>query len=420
MGKYDFDLDIFGNNTISWIAKSVDICSSVLEFGPANGRLTKYLAEQKKCKVDIVEIDSESGKEAALYAEKALLGSEEGNIENYYWIQTEKKYDYIIFADVLEHLINPQDVLEHCSAVIAEKGKILVSIPNASHNSVIIELFNDEFEYNPTGILDNTHLKFFTRKSFERMAQNAGWTIIGEKAKQIRVGETEINNSYKDVPKNLFKELIHRENGNYYQYMFVLASCENYLSGTFERSVSLDSTSYYFSEVYTEWDGKFDYKHSISKHFDPYYGWLDVTFPLTGEGKKALIKPINCNCILSNLKIKVETDAGEKVVEIERSNGFLLEENIISLDDILELEICLPENSHKIIVQAQVLDYDFNKSIYESFVYHIEKKESEILEREQRLSEKDKHSEEILKQINQLEAELREKDNRIKEICNDY
>ena len=58
MGKYDFDLDIFGNNTISWIAKSVDICSSVLEFGPANGRLTKYLTEQKKCKVDIVEIDS--------------------------------------------------------------------------------------------------------------------------------------------------------------------------------------------------------------------------------------------------------------------------------------------------------------------------------------------------------------------------
>lgn len=420
MGKYDFDLDIFGNNTISWIAKSVDICSSVLEFGPANGRLTKYLTEQKKCKVDIVEIDSESGKEAALYAEKALLGSEEGNIENYYWIQTEKKYDYIIFADVLEHLINPQDVLEHCSAVIAEKGKILVSIPNASHNSVIIELFNDEFEYNPTGILDNTHLKFFTRKSFERMAQNAGWTIIGEKAKQIRVGETEINNSYKDVPKNLFKELIHRENGNYYQYMFVLASCENYLSGTFERSVSLDSTSYYFSEVYTEWDGKFDYKHSISKHFDPYYGWLDVTVPLTGEEKKALIKPINCNCILSNLKIKVETNAGEKVVEIERSNGILLEENIISLDDILELEIYLPENSYKIIVQAQVLDYDFNKSIYESLLYHIDKKENEVLEREQRLLEKDRHSKEILEQINQLETDLQEKDNRIKEICNDY
>lgn len=420
MGKYDFDLDIFGNNTISWIAKSVDICSSVLEFGPANGRLTKYLTEQKKCKVDIVEIDSESGKEAALYAEKALLGSEEGNIENYYWIQTEKKYDYIIFADVLEHLINPQDVLEHCSAVIAEKGKILVSIPNASHNSVIIELFNDEFEYNPTGILDNTHLKFFTRKSFERMAQNAGWTIIGEKAKQIRVGETEINNSYKDVPKNLFKELIHRENGNYYQYMFVLASCENYLSGTFERSVSLDSTSYYFSEVYTEWDGKFDYKHSISRHFDPYYGWLDVTVPLTGEEKKALIKPINCNCILSNLKIKVETNAGEKVVEIERSNGILLEENIISLDDILELEIYLPENSYKIIVQAQVLDYDFNKSIYESLLYHIDKKENEVLEREQRLLEKDRHSKEILEQINQLETDLQEKDNRIKEICNDY
>ena len=134
MGKYNFELDLFGNNTISWIANSVEEQSRVLEFGPANGRLTKYLSEQKKCKVDIVEIDSESGKEASQYAEKALIGELEGNIENYYWISQDIKYDYIIFADVLEHLIDPQSVLEHCSAVLGEKGKILVSIPNAAHN----------------------------------------------------------------------------------------------------------------------------------------------------------------------------------------------------------------------------------------------------------------------------------------------
>lgn len=464
MGKYNFELDLFGNNTISWIANSVEEQSRVLEFGPANGRLTKYLSEQKKCKVDIVEIDSESGKEASQYAEKALIGELEGNIENYYWISQDIKYDYIIFADVLEHLIDPQSVLEHCSAVLGEKGKILVSIPNAAHNSVIIELFNDEFEYNPTGILDNTHLKFFTRKSFEKMAQRAGWTIIAERAKQIRVGENEIRNSYKDVSKNMFKELIHRENGNYYQYMFVLASCENYLSGEFERTVSLDSTSFYYVELMTEWNGEFDYKHSISRHFDPYYGWIDVAFTLNQKSKSILIKPINSNCILENLIVKVETDDGERKIEIEKCNGIMLDNKIFSLENVLELEMLMPENSKKVIIQAHVIDYDFNPKIYEDLLQYIESNEKKLLAsleevkkqledtkikfeernfqindvdnklgqicREQEAIsglEKISSDNQLLEKLEKLETELQNKDikirdidTRIKEICNDY
>ncbi len=165
MGKYDFELDLYDENTISWIAQSVEAGSDVLEFGPANGRLTRYLKEKKGCHVDIVEIDEESGSEAAQYAEVSYIGDEEGDIEKYYWLSDNKKYDFIIFADVLEHLIHSDEVLKRCRRVIKENGKILVSIPNAAHNSVIIELFNDEFSYNPTGILDNTHVHFFTRSS---------------------------------------------------------------------------------------------------------------------------------------------------------------------------------------------------------------------------------------------------------------
>ena len=51
MGKYDFGLDMYDENTISWIANSVEPDSDVLEFGPANGRLTRYLKEYKNCKV---------------------------------------------------------------------------------------------------------------------------------------------------------------------------------------------------------------------------------------------------------------------------------------------------------------------------------------------------------------------------------
>ena len=181
--------------------------------------------------------------EAAQYAEVSYIGDEEGDIEKYYWLSDDEKYDFIIFADVLEHLIHSDEVLKRCRRVIKENGKRLASIPNAAHNSVIIELFNDEFSYNPTGILDNTHVHFFTRSSFEKMAAASGWAVIGEKAKEIRVGETEIQNTYKQVPREVYKELLHRPHGNVYQYMFTLVPSERYLSGDIVRTVNLDSTT---------------------------------------------------------------------------------------------------------------------------------------------------------------------------------
>ena len=77
-----------------------------------------------------------------------------------------------------------------------------------------------------TEILDNTHVHFFTRSSFEKMAAASGWAVIGEKAKEIRVGETEIQNTYKQVPREVYKELLHRPHGNVYQYMFTLVPSE--------------------------------------------------------------------------------------------------------------------------------------------------------------------------------------------------
>ena len=125
MGDYDFRLDLNTRNTMSLINRWIDRETVVLEFGPANGRLTKYLKEEKSCAVTIVEIDAESGREASAFAEQSFIGKKEGNIENYCWMKTSRKYDYIIFADVLEHLSNPKDVLKNCCSVLKEQGKIL-------------------------------------------------------------------------------------------------------------------------------------------------------------------------------------------------------------------------------------------------------------------------------------------------------
>lgn len=377
MRKYDFKLDIYGDNTIAWIANRVENKSKILEFGSANGRLTKYLSEEKQCEVDIVEIDKVSGREAAEYAHHAWIGCEEGDIENYMWMDTTETYDFLIFADVLEHLIHPKEVLKRCGAVMKENGRILVSIPNASHNSVIIQLFNDQFDYTPTGILDNTHLKFFTRNSFEKMAQEAGWTIIEEKAKQNRVGENEISCKYDDVSKDLFKELVHRPTGNIYQYMFVLAPCEDYLQGKCDQLISIDSTSYYYIELQFEQNGVWDYLHSVKRHFDPYYKYIDLSYKVVQRCNTIKVIPINSNCILKNVRISCRVGDSAIDAPIVSLNGIQFG-NSYYFENNPEFVIDLLKGTNEIKFEAELLQYDFDTDVYKLFFNEFIQKEKAL------------------------------------------
>ena len=129
--KYDVDLDLVNKNSLKLINDRISDNSLILEFGPANGRLTKHLKEIRNCKVDIIEINPVSGKDAAKYARKSLIGPEDGDIERFKWLEIlkEEKYDYILFADVLEHLRNPEEVLDKCRILLKETGAILFSVP---------------------------------------------------------------------------------------------------------------------------------------------------------------------------------------------------------------------------------------------------------------------------------------------------
>lgn len=162
MSFYDFELDLYTDNANADIIKRVRPGSEILEFGPAYGRMTRYLAEELKCAVDIVEIDSESGNVAAQYARQACIGPEDGNIESGNWTKVfaHKLYDAIIFTDVLEHLHDPFQTLKECRLFLKDDGCVLCSIPNIAHSSIILSLFSGSFNYTKTGLLDQTHVRF--------------------------------------------------------------------------------------------------------------------------------------------------------------------------------------------------------------------------------------------------------------------
>ena len=88
-----------------------------------------------------------------------------------------RRFDCIVFADVLEHLAWPEKVLQHYVCYLAPGGTVLVSLPNVGLWSVRLSLLAGRFEYADTGVLDRTHLRFFTRSTARRLIERSGLRV---------------------------------------------------------------------------------------------------------------------------------------------------------------------------------------------------------------------------------------------------
>jgi SAM-dependent methyltransferase len=89
------------------------------------------------------------------------------------------RFDCICFNDVLEHMIDPDCALEKARAHLVDGGVVVASIPNFRYFPNLWEILRyGEFEYKPSGILDSTHLRFFTRKSMIRLFERAGYRVV--------------------------------------------------------------------------------------------------------------------------------------------------------------------------------------------------------------------------------------------------
>lgn len=87
-------------------------------------------------------------------------------------------FDLIACNDVIEHMIDPVGFLQNIKQKLSPHGKLIASIPNIRHVTVAFKLlFYGEFDYENSGIMDYTHLHFFTPKSFRKIVQDCGWIV---------------------------------------------------------------------------------------------------------------------------------------------------------------------------------------------------------------------------------------------------
>lgn len=152
-------------------------------------------------------------------AKKYLPTIEQGNIENMMLEYSENYFDYIIFGDVLEHLHNPQKVLAAMQKYLKPFGFILVSIPNILHYSVILDLLRGRFSYQDSGILDRTHLRFFTLYEINQLLTECGYRI--EDITKMKANMVEPNEEEKTIMDALLKlpGVVSQHSFETYQYL---------------------------------------------------------------------------------------------------------------------------------------------------------------------------------------------------------
>jgi 2-polyprenyl-3-methyl-5-hydroxy-6-metoxy-1,4-benzoquinol methylase len=196
--KYALDLDPSVRTNHTLMLDLIGHNKRVLECGCATGYMSRVLAE-RGCRVTGVEIDPEAAAQAGAFCERVIVGDLDeldlagalhgddggegdagddgdagdgdaggGHVGG---------FDVVVFGDVLEHLKDPLRVLRASRGVLAPEGYVVASIPNVAHGDVRLSLLKGVFRYQPLGLLDDTHIRFFTRESIDELFDQAGFVV---------------------------------------------------------------------------------------------------------------------------------------------------------------------------------------------------------------------------------------------------
>jgi O-antigen biosynthesis protein len=157
-----------------WISNE----AAVLDVGCACGDFGDILKKKKDCVVYGMEYDTNSikiAKETGGYKEIYRVDLNHFDTNEHSFLK--KNFDYIFLGDILEHLLDPSNVLDTLKFFLKDNGSFIISVPNIAHASIKAGLLNDEFAYTEIGLLDKTHVKFFTYKSIASFLSNVGLEI---------------------------------------------------------------------------------------------------------------------------------------------------------------------------------------------------------------------------------------------------
>jgi 2-polyprenyl-3-methyl-5-hydroxy-6-metoxy-1,4-benzoquinol methylase len=147
--------------------------SVILDVGCAVGSFGKLLKSNRSVEVWGVEINDYAASVAAQKLDKVICGPFDETID-----LPKNNFDCIVFNDVLEHLVDPYSALLFSKSLLCKGGKIVASIPNVRYfDNVWKLLVGKDWKYTENGVLDRTHLRFFTQKSIIETFNSLGYEV---------------------------------------------------------------------------------------------------------------------------------------------------------------------------------------------------------------------------------------------------
>jgi 2-polyprenyl-3-methyl-5-hydroxy-6-metoxy-1,4-benzoquinol methylase len=216
--RYEQTIDPASDSTHARVVRLVGENKKVLELGCSTGFMSRVLRE-RGCRVIAVEQDGDAAERARPFCERVIVGDLEQLDLGRALGKT--RFDVILAADVLEHLKDPLRLLRSLKRFLADDGWVVASLPNIAHGSVRLALLGGEFRYNSMGLLDRTHLRFFTRDGLQKLFDDAGFLIGHLERREMRIEDSEVSFDRAAVPPVVIEAVSRDREALTYQFIVV-------------------------------------------------------------------------------------------------------------------------------------------------------------------------------------------------------
>ena len=167
------------NNTHAILLRLVGRDQEVLEIGCATGYMTRVLATRQGCRVTGFEINAEAARLAQPFLQRLITGDLERAAD---LAEIAGEFDVVLIGDVLEHLAAPGPALRAFRAHLRPGGRLIVSLPNVAHWSIRRALLAGRWELTDVGLMDRTHLRWYTRRTAAALLEATGYRITLRRA----------------------------------------------------------------------------------------------------------------------------------------------------------------------------------------------------------------------------------------------